>query len=489
MMHLVRALLFATTVALAACATNPATKEHEFVLMSEEDELALGQKAAAEVAKEMPLLPQEDPLVQYVRSVGERLAAVSDRPELVYRFFVVDDKTVNAFALPGGWIYIYRGLLVHLNSEAELAAVLGHEIGHVTARHAVKQYTRAQSYQLGLFTAAILVPGVAQVAQTGITDLVALAVLRGYGREDELQADELGIRYLSRAGYDPYAAIALMTTLKRLEELDEKEKREAGERVQRYHSVFATHPETEERIRKLASQLARARPKARKVGKEAMLSHLEGVPYADGERDGAFVRGVFIHPRLGIRLAFPSDWRVQNTPSAVVAHKRKQKAYARLEVRPLLKRQMPEEILNRLLSHKKPEILIPNEKKGEFWHAAGRFARVSMPHLSRASAIVHAFVRKDQLFLLIFWAPRDQMQQYEPEFSKIASSFDRYDPKRDGTIPRIALYRWRKGDDWRKLAERLGMPLGPFTAERLAALNGMDPDETPEEGVLVKIVR
>jgi len=187
--------LFSTAlclILLASCATNPVSKQKEVVMMSEAQELELGQKAAAEVAAEMTLMPENDPLVLYVNKVGQRVAAVSDRPELFYRFHVVDDTTINAFALPGGYIYIYRGLLIHMNSEAELAAVLAHEVGHVTARHAVQQYTKAKLYQIGAMAASIFVPGVSQMGQ--ISDLIANAVISGYGRQAELQADELSIR-------------------------------------------------------------------------------------------------------------------------------------------------------------------------------------------------------------------------------------------------------------------------------------------------------
>jgi predicted Zn-dependent protease len=195
--------LIATALALGACATNPVSKQSQFVLMSEKQELALGAAAAEQVAKNMPLLPSDDPLVRYVDHVGQRVAKVSDRPDLFYRFHVVDDAEINAFALPGGYIYVDRGLLVHMNSEAELAAVLGHEIGHVAARHAVQQYTKAQAYNLGMAVTSIFVPIPYGADQLG--NLLATAIITGYGREDELQADELSIKYITAAGFDPDA--------------------------------------------------------------------------------------------------------------------------------------------------------------------------------------------------------------------------------------------------------------------------------------------
>ncbi|MDX8401096.1 MAG: M48 family metalloprotease, partial [Mariprofundaceae bacterium] len=365
------ALMFA--LLLAGCATNPVTKERDFVLMSEEQELALGQAAAKQVAQQMPLLKASDPLVRYVDAVGQRLAKVSDRPELFYRFHVVDDPTINAFALPGGYIYIHRGLLVHLNNEAELAAVLGHEIGHVTARHAVKRYTQAQAYQLGMTITSIFVPIPMAVGQ--ISDLIALAVIQGYGREAELQSDELSLKYLARAGYDPHATIGILETLKRLDDLDAKEKREAGEKVERYHGAFASHPETEKRIREAVAKAAAVREQAGEgrgiVRHETLLRHLEGYPYGDNPEQGAVLGRRFIHPDLGIRLSFPEHWRITNTPQALTARVRKQDVYFRLQLKELVKRQRAADFLRGLFPRRHVAILGEDTRHG-FDHAVAR---------------------------------------------------------------------------------------------------------------------
>ncbi len=479
--------LWLLALLLAGCAVNPATHEHEFVLMSEEQELNLGKQAAAEIAKQMPLLPPDAPIVQYVAKIGRKVAEASDRPNLFYRFFVVDDPSANAFALPGGFIYVNRGLLVHLNSEAELAAVLGHEIGHVAARHAVKRYTQAQTYQIGAVFAAVFIPGAAQVIGTGITDLLALAVIQGYGRKAELQADRLGLAYAARAGFDPYGMVRVLKTLAHLERIDELEAREAGEKLQRYHGVFASHPETETRIQQIAAAAAGLHDHYAE-GHEAYLKAVAGLPYAGSEAQGAVTAGGFIHPKLGIAVRFGEGWHVQNTPQAVVARLAKQKAFARLEVRELVKKQTALDVLRAIAGRKKLEILANNERQGVWEHAAGLVRRASMPHVSRASVVVHVFRRGPQAFVLFFWAPREDFARFQDTFARIAKSFHAYDPARDGVIPRIRLAHWKKGDTWRALAKRLGMPLGRFTAERLAALNGMGVEEVPPAGALIKIV-
>ena len=167
----------ATALLLAACATNPVTGKSDFVLMSEEQEISLGRRYSSEIVKQMPVY--EDPqLADLVQRVGEQLASHSHRPDLYYRFTVLDSTTVNAFALPGGYIYITRGMLAYLNSEAELAAVLGHEIGHVTARHSVRQ--QSTSTMTDLLGAVISVSTGIQGIDS-LTNMAGTAIVRGYG--------------------------------------------------------------------------------------------------------------------------------------------------------------------------------------------------------------------------------------------------------------------------------------------------------------------
>jgi len=470
---------------LSACATNPATKSSDFVMMSEKQELALGQQAAAEVSKSLPLLDEKDPLVRYVNSVGQKLAAVSDRPELFYRFHVVDNADINAFALPGGYIYIHRGLLTHMNSEAELAAVLGHEIGHVTARHAVKQYSKAQAYQVGTMIASIFLP-IPQGAST-ISNLVAMAVIRGYGRDAELQSDELSIRYLARAGYDPNATIGILKTLKRLEDIDNREKKDAGDKVEKYHGAFSTHPETENRIREAVSRASTNQVETGLIRHKAMLSAIDDYPYGDSAEQGAVVRQRFLHPVLGIQLKFPEGWVITNTPATLQARLRQQDVYFQLQLKELRKRKPAGEALRSIFPGRHLKMLDTGTQSGmPFAHAE---VHMSAPHVSQAMIDAYVFLKGNQAFILAMWSKRDDFSRYIGDFSSIAHSFRSYDSKRDGDIPRITLYNWQPNDSWEKLAAKSNQILGRFTADKLAALNGMDITEYPRTGDLVKTVR
>jgi predicted Zn-dependent protease len=477
--------LLMASLLLSACASNPVSGKQDFVLMSENQELALGQQAAAQVESQMTMLPERDPLSQYVDRIGQKIAAVSDRPELYYRFRIVDDVTINAFALPGGYIYIYRGLLNHMNSEAELAAVLGHEVGHVTARHAVKQYTKMQAYQLGMAVTSIFVPVPYGASQ--ISDLLAMAVIQGYGREAELQSDELSIKYLQRAGYNPGATIGILQTLKRLDELDSKEKTDAGEKVEKYHGAFASHPETRKRIEEAIAESSATQSGAGLVNRNPMLLALNGYPYGDSPAQGAVVGRRFLHPGLGIQLEFPEDWVITNTPDALIARLRRQKVFFRLGVKEMQKRLSARKLLAGRYPARRTGAIDTGSQAGmSFAHA---HVQVSAPRVSQASVDARIFLKGRKALIMEMWSERSTFDQHLKTFSRIARSFRLYDKARDGDVPRIALHKWKAGDSWQRLAGKSGDILGRFTADRLAALNGMESSERPEIGKIIKTVR
>lgn len=476
--------IFAALI-LSACATNPVSKNSEFVLMSENDELAMGQQMAALVAKQLTLLPADDPLTKYVDKVGQRVAAVSDRKELFYRFHVVDDGTVNAFALPGGYIYVHRGLITHFNSEAELAAVLGHEIGHVTARHAVQRYTQSQAYNIGLTAAAILV-GVPQGVDQ-LSNLLATAMIMGYGREQELQADELSLKYIAKAGYDARATIHLLETLERLEAVDKKEREDAGDKVETYHGAFSSHPETKKRIEEAIAKASEMQQGSTTfVGKDQMLGAIDGYPVKDGPKEGAVVGRRFLHPELGFQLEFPKDWVIQNSHQALTARLRKEKVYFLIQLKQLQKRESAETILKSMFPARRMGP-ITTGKQGKFPYARS-LVKASAPHISQADIDSTLFLDRSRAFLIALYCERGQIDKYQPQFDRIRESFRAYDKEIDGDIPRIHTFTWKRGDSWEKLAREDKNILGRFTAERLAILNGMDVSETPNPGMVVKTV-
>ena len=174
------------------CAVNPVSGEREFSLISEDQEIAIGRDGATDVARSIGLV--DDAALQgYVHNIGARLAQGSERPQLPWSFQVIDDSIPNAFAIPGGYIFITRGMMALMGSEAQLVSVVGHEIGHVTARHSVSMMSRAQVAQIGLRIGSILSPNLAQFSELAGGGLSLLFL--SYGRDAERQADDLGFRY------------------------------------------------------------------------------------------------------------------------------------------------------------------------------------------------------------------------------------------------------------------------------------------------------
>ena len=232
-----------------ACASNPVTGHREVSLISEAEEIEIGRRGDAEIRREMGVY-NDDELQRYVTGIGERIAAVSHRPHLPWTFTVVDAPAVNAFALPGGFVYVTRGLLAHMGDEAELAGVLGHEVGHVTARHVSQQYTRSAGGALGVLLASIFVPGVAPFGDLANAGLGTLFLK--YGRDDELESDRLGVEYATKAGWDPTGVPRFLETLSRLDSMSERG----------IPNWLSTHPDPGSRVVKaqpIAERAARGR--------------------------------------------------------------------------------------------------------------------------------------------------------------------------------------------------------------------------------------
>jgi predicted Zn-dependent protease len=302
-------LILALVVLLPACATNPVTGKRQLSLVSEAQEIAMGRQGAAEVGQSIGLV-EDAPLQAYVNRVGTTLAAESERPALPWAFHVLDDPTPNAFALPGGFIFITRGLMELMDSEAELASVLGHEIGHVTARHSVTQISRQQLAGLGLGLGGILVPELQRVEQALGAGLQLL--LLKYSRDAERQADELAFNYARAEGYD---ASQFADVFAALERVGDRESQSA------LPSWLATHPAPAERIQAAKRRVAQLGPALpdRRTGRAEYLQHIDGLVYGQDPRNGFFRDGVFYHPELRFRFAVPQAWQARNLARAVVA--------------------------------------------------------------------------------------------------------------------------------------------------------------------------
>jgi len=277
---------------IAGCSRNPATLVGQLTLVDERAEIAMGRAADRQLTARFGLV-EDDRLQSYVAEIGRTLAAGSERPRLPWRFRVLDEPAVNAFALPGGFVYVTRGLLAHLGSEADLAAVLGHEIGHVTARHSARRDLQERLVSAALGAGAVLEPRLGP----GL-DVAANAVhvlMLELGREDEREADGLGVRYAEHAGYETRAFIPVLRTLGRVE---------VAQRSDAMPVLLSTHPASEKRIRAIEGTVT-ARGRA---GDREYLGLIDGLVFGDDPRAGYFRGGSFVHPGLGVSLDLPDAW-------------------------------------------------------------------------------------------------------------------------------------------------------------------------------------
>jgi predicted Zn-dependent protease len=310
-------------LALAPACTqveNPATGRTEYTTLSPEQERELGAQQHPRILQQFGGAYPDEELRAYVEAVGQQVAASSDLPDAEFTFTLLDSEVPNAFALPGGYVYITRGLLALAETEAEMAGVLGHEIGHVTARHAAQRQTRATGAgvvaTLGTIAAAVLGGEAAgQLAQQA-AGVGTQAYLAGYSRDQEFQADDLGVGYMTAAGYDPEA---MATFLEKLAAESELDRTIAGADGDPAESWFATHPRTLDRVQRAANEAKASSSASGREGREEYLARIDGLIYGEDPRQG-LVRGQqFIHPDLGFEFEAPPGFALQNTPQAVLA--------------------------------------------------------------------------------------------------------------------------------------------------------------------------
>ena len=470
-------VLLLLLAAIPGCATNPVTGQRQLSLVSAEQESQIGKDGYGAVVSEYGVY--EDPGLQaYVDTVGWRLARVSHLPRLSWRFTVLDDPTVNAFAMPGGYIYITRGILVHLNSEAQLAGVLGHEIGHVTARHSAQRLTQQQLTGLGLGLASIFSEGFQRYSQSAQTAL-GLMFLK-YGRDDENQADELGVQYATAAGYDPREIPATYAMLKRVSE-------RAGQRLPTF---LSTHPDPgarEERTRALASQAVVGHTGLAVRGRD-YLKRQDGVVFGHDPRQGYFDDGRYYHPGLAFQMTFPSGWKTQDSRAAVQAVAPQERA--RLQMTVVSRRDLtPSAFVGELVSSGKVE-----SARGGAETIGGRAAwvgRLTLPPDAQGNraVLIAGYVRHNPelLFQVLGRSAAPDDGDALAIVDCVRSFRTLADPGRlDARPDRIRVAPATTQGDFQTVAQAMGCPATAL--DDAAILNNLFADQDVRSGELLKIV-
>jgi predicted Zn-dependent protease len=416
---------------------------------------------------------QDQKVQDYVSGLGMTLAAKSERPKLPWAFYVMDDPTVNAFALPGGSIFVTRGILSHMNNEAELVGVLGHEIGHVTARHSVQQMTREQLAQIGLGVGSIISSDIAKYAGMASQGLGMLFLK--YGRDAESQSDQLGFKYMVQEGYNPRAMASMFETLERVSKLEG-----AGD----IPEWASTHPNPGNRVQATLKRLdTLSVPQAQlRDGKEQYMPVVAGMTYGEDPRQGYIEGNTFYHPGLKFKMELPAGWQSKNSPQALVA------------VSPA------EDAMLRLTAHGKGS---PNEVAKQFLSQegikGGQSSNAPINGLPAVSSYFEAqteqgavqgltsFIKYGELtYQVLGYTPGGKLQTYDETFRRTANSFSELtDSKHLNVEPyKIELI---KLDRPMTVAEFNEKYPSTIPVERVAVVNGIDtPTDQIPAGTTVK---
>lgn len=313
--------LAAAVITLTGCAYNAATGQRQLNLYSESQEINLGRQADSEVAASYGLY-SDSALQKYVQQLGTTIAKTSERPNLPWTFRVVDDPSVNAFAIPGGFIYITRGLMTHVDTEAELAGVIGHEIGHVTAQHSMHSMSTQQITQLGVAAGMMIEPKLQKFGEY-VSAGLGLLFLK-FSRDDEKQADRLGFRYMVRANYDPRQMVRTFELLNRL----------SGDSGGRLPEWMSTHPNPENRIANFQKEIDTLTRdlKTMSVNRDSYLDRIDGMIFGQNPREGFFTENRFYHPEMAFQFDFPAGWQTVNQKTAVAAVSANQDAVLQITI-------------------------------------------------------------------------------------------------------------------------------------------------------------
>ncbi len=494
--HWRRRVFLPLLVLLCACASNPVTHHGQLMLISEEKEIRIGDEASKQIKQEYGYYDDLPGLNAYVSSVGEKLVAQSGRSQLIFHFQVLNTPVINAFALPGGYVYITRGILARLNAEDDLASVLGHEITHVAARHGAAAISKAYAAQTTMILASILAPGT--MGNFGdLTNLALNLAFLGYSRSNEAQADEYGITYMEKAGYNPQGAVDSFLMFQSLEE------KEPG-RMERF---LMSHPPTAQRLAYARQRLDEARKSepalvAEPLRRDVYLGHLDGLLLGQSEGEKVIADGVFYQKHYGVCFTFPDSYSANlraKDAEVVLTREKKEgegdstKAVTYLigfEINPLHKHQ---EVNGYIADYIKAT-------KGAKWDKTSEAVKTQDGHslavatldLSTSAGtmrVLSGFLLSDkEAYVLYGLTRKDKFDAAKPEFMQVLQSlrFPPADEIAKAKPPVLRLIKAASGDTWKAISQR---ELGTADfAGKLASYNGFfEPNAEPAAGTLIKI--
>ncbi len=419
-----------------------------------------------------------DPILQkFITEKGLAMAAISHRPKLDYEFKIVDSPVINAFALPGGYVYFTRGIMAHFNNEAEFAGVLGHEIGHITARHAVIQKRNAMLGQLGIIAGVMLVPELSQFVEP-LSAGMELAMM-SFGRDAERQSDKLGVEYSSRIGYDASEMAGFFNTL-------ERQQTASGEAE--IPEFLSTHPSPEERnitVAKLAEDWKRKlKLTDARINRESYLKRIDGIILGEDPRQGFVENGVFYHPELKFSLPIPGEWKLQNTPQQVQMAPGNGDALMMLT---LAAGSSLEDVANKILQQY--TLVLVESKKERINGLASILMVADQKHEQGTIRVLSALIQfQGKIYSIMGIAEISKFPTYQPSFLFTVRNFKELnDTEKLNRKPEVVRIKTLPQPMTLQSAlHYFDMPSARF--EELAILNGMMLNEQLSKGTLIKVV-
>ncbi|MCB9512675.1 MAG: M48 family metalloprotease [Deferribacteres bacterium] len=458
-----------------SCATDYVTGKKTFSLISESQEIAIGKEADPAIQAEYGIY--DDPaLTAYVDSIGQSIVRVSHRPNLQYTFRIVDSPIVNAFALPGGWVYFTRGILAHFNSEAELAGVMGHEIGHVVARHGAEQMSKAQLASIGLGIGSLVSEKFNQwsgLAETGL-GLIFLS----YGRNQESESDRLGVEYSTKLGYDAHKMAEFFKTIGRISD-------QGGQRIPTFLSTHPDPGDREANVHQLTNEWqtqVNYRPKD--ISKASYLRRIEGIVYGDDPRQGFAENGMFYHPELRFQFPVPTNWKLQNSPAVVVMADAEQKAMIQFK---LDNADSPQAAASAFVTNSGATEVARAQKSVHGLPAVA--LETTLTTQSGNLRILSYFISKDnKVYVFHGYSAEANFGQYAGTLTSVMSGFDvlRNQAALSKKPDRIRIAKVRAAGTFENAARQLSIPADKI--EQLALLNGLVAQDQVAQGDLIKIL-
>ena len=472
--------LIASIFIINSCAVNPVTGKKQIVLMSEEQEIAMGKDADPQIVAQYGLY-ENKVLQDFITQKGKEMAAISHRPNLNYEFKILDSEILNAFAVPGGYVYFTRGIMAHFNNEAEFAGVLGHEIGHITARHSVSQQTKAVLGQVGLIGSMILVPQVAEFAEP-LSQGLGLLFLK-FGRDAETQSDQLGVEYSSKIGYDAREMAGFFNTLDR---------KSNGSGNAELPDFMSTHPNPGSRNIAVMNLSVEWKNKLKlnnpSINRDSYLRKIEGLVYGEDPRQGFLENNVFYHPELKFEFPVPQGWSYQNTPQRVQVAPKDGKAIMMMTLASGNNLQAAAE---KAVADNNLRVIESNQIKVNGLNAISVLADVKPKEGTQSSSartLSYLIQYNNAIYHLLGASSVADFQSYSAYFSESMKNFKelRDASKLNKKAERIRIKTVQKSGTLKQALSAFKVPESRM--EELSILNGMQLSDNVQQGSLIKII-